>query len=137
MQGELLVGVKWWADLEGGRGRGTNAGQHLRLAECLRQSVARGMSCIALQVSKWEGPRPQVWRCRLGRRWHTVQRRVAWHHMWRSLTCLGTFCLHGVIICLKERENQEQWLHSMEQCVNSYGLLQYNIEPSIYSWGRH
>lgn len=29
MQGELLVGVKRWADLEGGGGRGTNAGQHL------------------------------------------------------------------------------------------------------------
>lgn len=29
MQGELLMGVKGWADLERGRGRGTNAGQHL------------------------------------------------------------------------------------------------------------
>lgn len=35
VQGELLVGVKGRADLEGGRGRGTNAGQHLRLAERL------------------------------------------------------------------------------------------------------
>lgn len=28
VQGELLVGVQWWADLKGGRWRGTNAGQH-------------------------------------------------------------------------------------------------------------
>lgn len=54
------MGVKGWADLEGGRRRGTNAGQHLRLAECLRQRVARGVSCVALQVGEREGPRAQV-----------------------------------------------------------------------------
>lgn len=60
MQGELLVRVERRADLEGGRGRGTNAGQHLRLAECLRQRVAGGVSCVALQVSEGEGPGAQV-----------------------------------------------------------------------------
>lgn len=107
VQGELLVGVKGWADLEGGRGRGTNAGQHLRLAERLRQGVARGVSCVALQVGEWEGPGPQVGRRRLGGRWHAVQGRVGWHHMWRSLACLGTFCLHGVVICLEGAEEKE------------------------------
>lgn len=48
MQRQLLVGVKRWADLEGGRRRGTNARQHLRLAEGLRQGVARGVSRVAL-----------------------------------------------------------------------------------------
>lgn len=62
VQGELLVGVERWADLKGGRGRGTNAGQHLRLAERLRQGVAGGVSCVALQVGEREGPGPQVWR---------------------------------------------------------------------------
>lgn len=107
VQGELLVGVKGRADLEGGRGRGTNAGQHLRLAERLRQCVARGVSCVALQVGEREGPGPQVGRRRLGGRWHTVQGRVGWHHMWRSLTCLGTFCLHGIIICLEGRRKEK------------------------------
>lgn len=95
MQGELLVRVERRADLEGGRGRGTNAGQHLRLAECLRQRVAGGVSCVALQVSEGEGPGAQVGRRRL----HAVQG-VGWHHMWRRLARLGTFCLHGIIICL-------------------------------------
>lgn len=95
MQGELLVRVERRADLEGGRGRGTNAGQHLRLAECLRQRVAGGVSCVALQVSQGEGPGAQVGRRRL----HAVQG-VGWHHMWRRLARLGTFCLHGIIICL-------------------------------------
>lgn len=107
VQGELLVGVKGWADLEGGRGRGTNAGQHLRLAECLRQRVARGVSCVALQVGEREGPRAQVGRRRLGGRWHTVQGRVGWHHVWRRLARLGTFCLHGIIICLEGWEESE------------------------------
>lgn len=62
VQGELLVGVKGWADLEGGGGRGTNAGQHLRLAERLRQGVARGVSCVALQVGEREGAGSQVGR---------------------------------------------------------------------------
>lgn len=35
MQGELLVGVKRRADLEGRRWGGTNAGQHWGLAEGL------------------------------------------------------------------------------------------------------
>lgn len=35
VQGELLVGVKRRADLEGGRRGGTNAGQHWGLAEGL------------------------------------------------------------------------------------------------------
>lgn len=60
VKGELLVGVQGWADLEGGRGRGTNAGQHLRLAEGPRQGVARGVSCVALQVGEGESPGPQV-----------------------------------------------------------------------------
>lgn len=107
VQGELLVGVKGWADLEGGRGRGTNAGQHLRLAECLRQRVARGVSCVALQVGEREGPGAQVGRRRLGGRWHTVQGRVGWHHVWRRLARLGTFCLHGIIICLEGWDESE------------------------------
>lgn len=104
VQGELLVGVKGWADLEGGRGRGTNAWQHLRLAERLRQGVARGVSCVALQVGEREGPGPQVGRRRLGGRWPAVQGRVSGHHVWRTLTCLATFCLHG-IICLEEKDD--------------------------------
>ncbi len=107
VQGELLVGVKGRADLEGGRGRGTNAGQHLRLAERLRQCVARGVSCVALQVGERKGPGPQVGGRRLGGMWHTVQGRVGWHHMWRGLACLGTFCLHWIIICLQRSDGRK------------------------------
>lgn len=81
VQGELLVGVKGRADLEGRGGRGTNAGQHLRLAERLGQGVARGVACVALQVGEGEAPRPQVGRRWLGGVWHAVQGLVGWHHM--------------------------------------------------------
>lgn len=104
MQGELLVGVKGRADLEGGRGRGTNAGQHLRLAERLRQRVAGGVSCVALQVGEGEGPGAQVGRRGLGGWWHAVQGRVGWHHVGGGLARLGTFRLHGVVVRLEEWE---------------------------------
>lgn len=81
VQGELLVGVKGRADLEGRGGRGTNAGQHLRLAERLGQGVARGVACVALQVGEGEAPGPQVGRRWLRGVWHAVQGLVGWHHM--------------------------------------------------------
>lgn len=105
MQGELLVGVgvQGRADLEGGGRRGTNAGQHLRLAERLRERVAGGVSRVALQLGQGEGPGPQVGRRRLGGRWHAVEGRVGWHHVGGGLAGLGTLDLRWVAVRLRER----------------------------------
>lgn len=105
MQGELLVGVgvQGRADLEGGGRRGTNAGQHLRLAERLRERVAGGVSRVALQLGQGEGPGPQVGRRRLGGRWHAVEGRVGWHHVRGGLAGLGTLDLRRVAVRLRER----------------------------------
>lgn len=105
VQGELLVGVQGRADLEGGGGRGTNAGQHLRLAERLRQRVAGGVACVALQLGQGERPGPQVGRRRLRGWWHAVEGRVGWHHVGGGLAALATLGLHGVAVRLRERPN--------------------------------
>lgn len=104
VQGELLVGVgvQGRADLEGGGRRGTNAGQHLRLAERLRECVAGGVSRVALQLGQGEGPGPQVGRRRLGGRWHAVEGRVGWHHVGGGLAGLGTLDLRRVAVRLRE-----------------------------------
>lgn len=97
VQGELLV--QGWADLEGGGGRGTNAGQHLRLAEGPGKGVTR-CPRVALQVRQGEAPRPQTVRGG-GLGWHTVQGRIGGHHVRGRLARLGTFCLHRVIVGLR------------------------------------
>lgn len=101
VQGQLLVGVERRADLKGGGRRGTNAGQHLRLAERLREGVAGGVAGVALQVGEGEGPRSQVRGRRLGRGRHAVQGGVGGQHVRRRLACLGTFGLHGVVVGLR------------------------------------
>lgn len=103
MQGELLVGVQGRADLEGGGRRGTNAGQHLRLAERLRECVAGGVARVALQLGQGEGPGPQVRGRWLGGRWHAVEGRVGWHHVGGGLAGLRTLDLCRVAVSLRER----------------------------------
>lgn len=97
VQGELLV--QGWADLEGGGGRGTNAGQHLGLAEGPGKGMTR-RPCVALQVRQGEASWPQtVGGGGLG--WHAVQGLIGGHHVGGRLARLDTFRLHRVIVGLR------------------------------------